>query len=328
MKPSGAAHDGSALPTFVAHADWGTQPAKRQVAVAHLSGSANGHYVIDSIKPADPSAIASGDLRRGLGIPDGVSSAILGFDLPLGLPRAYADRVGVTSFLEFLDGLGEPPWEDVIHPATHASEIALHRPFYPYRPGGTSRQHLTDALGLSSQQLRRLCEGSDAETIFWTLGGKQVGKAAISGWVLLHQALSSGSDIGVWPFDGNIAESIRAHEITVVETYPREFYRWAAPEWPLGSQRWSKTRKEDRQLWAASIATWVSELGMAWTDDVRDMAYDGFGSDSNGEDRFDALIGLLGMIAVVTGALDSGVPSDDPAVVSVEGWILGRTTSM
>ena len=42
---------------------------------------------------------------------------------------------------------------------------------------------------------------------------------------------------------------------------------------------------------------------------------------------FDAVVGLLGMIAVVTGAIDAGVPSDDPAVISTEGWILGRAAN-
>lgn len=36
------------------------------------------------------------------------------------------------------------------------------------------------------------------------------------------------------------------------------------------------------------------------------------------------MVGLLGMISVVTGALESGEPTDDSAVLRVEGWILGR----
>ena len=37
-------------------------------------------------------------------------SAFVGFDFPLGLPAAYADRVGVHSFAALLPGLGEGEW--------------------------------------------------------------------------------------------------------------------------------------------------------------------------------------------------------------------------
>ena len=50
-----------------------------------------------------------------------------------------------------------------------------------------------------------------------------------------------------------------------------------------------------------------------------------FSDDRNGEGEFDAVIGLLAMIAVVTGAIDTSVPADDPAVISTERWILGRS---
>jgi hypothetical protein len=312
------------LPTYIAHADWGLKAAKRQVAVARLLDPATGQYGIESVEAADPQAIARGDLRIGLGVPNDGSGVMLGFDFPLGLPRSYAERAHVSNFLDFINDLGEPPWEDMVRPAEVRSEIGVHRPFYPYRPGGTSRQHLTEALGLSIQQLRRVCEGADAGTLFWTLGSKQVGKAAISGWVLLHDAFQSGCDIGVWPFDGTVEECIQSHEITIVETYPREFYRRAAPQWPMMRQRWSKRRQGDRKCWASSIISWADELEIVWADEVLAMTSEGFGSDSNGEDRFDALIGLLGMIAVAVGALGSGENLYDDSVTTIEGWILGR----
>ena len=50
---------------------------------------------------------------------------------------------------------------------------------------------------------------------------------------------------------------------------------------------------------------------------------DGFGAGADGEDRFDAVVGLLGMLGVVRGRRCSGEP-DDPVVRRVEGWILGQ----
>ena len=64
------------------------------------------------------------------------------------------------------------------------------RPFYPARPGprgSVKRDDLPAALGLESYDvLQRLCDRGhpdrSAAVLFWTLGGNQVGKAAISGW--------------------------------------------------------------------------------------------------------------------------------------------------
>jgi hypothetical protein len=50
---------------------------------------------------------------------------------------------------------------------------------------------------------------------------------------------------------------------------------------------------------------------------------DGFGDDKFGEDRFDAVVGLFGMLAVLLNLRDAGAPQL-PEVQRVEGWILGR----
>ena len=40
------------------------------------------------------------------------------------------------------------------------------------------------------------------------------------------------------------------------------------------------------------------------------------------DDRFDALVGLLGMLSVVLGNRPDGAPGDEPT--RIEGWILGQ----
>ena len=42
-----------------------------------------------------------------------------------------------------------------------------------------------------------------------------------------------------------------------------------------------------------------------------------------GEDPFDAVAGLFGMVNVLLGRRAAGVPGRDEAVRRVEGWILG-----
>src|SRR4029079_19473112 len=95
---------------------------------------------------------------------------------------------GVTSSLETLPGLGRGEWRRFFEPAVLPGEIALGRPFYPARPGGTSQAHLVEGLGVASMDdLLRRCDRRTATrraacSIFWTLGANQVGRAAIAGW--------------------------------------------------------------------------------------------------------------------------------------------------
>jgi hypothetical protein len=57
------------------------------------------------------------------------------------------------------------------------------------------------------------------------------------------------------------------------------------------------------------------------------LIVDGFGPRKDGEDLFDAIVGLLGMLDVVMGGRPSGEP-DDPIVHSLEGWILGQASEV
>jgi len=50
---------------------------------------------------------------------------------------------------------------------------------------------------------------------------------------------------------------------------------------------------------------------------------DGFGASPDGEDRFDAVIGLFGMINVILGNRPAGEPEEE-AIRKIEGWILGQ----
>jgi hypothetical protein len=157
--------------------------------------------------------------------------------------------------------------------------------------------------------------------MFWTLGGKQVGKAALAGWAYLSAA--SPESIRYWPFHGPLTALLDGDPNTVVvsETYPREFYQHFRSG-PGG--RGSKTKQEDRLQWISGLFRWADSLGVSWGVDLVGRVEAGFSDDINGEDEFDAVVGLLGMISVVRGAIESGEPTDDPAVTSVEGWILGR----
>ena len=70
-------------------------------------------------------------------------------------------------------------------------------------------------------------------------------------------------------------------------------------------------------------ADWASDAGVEVAPDLRAEIQDGFGDRSDGEDRFDAVVGLFGMLNVVLGNRSSGEP-DTELVQKVEGWILGQ----
>jgi hypothetical protein len=285
----------------VIHADWGASPKKRWKAEAHRI---EGAWVASAPQRVlDPAALLESDEGR-----------FVGFDFPLGLPLAYARRVGIENFLTALPEFGQGRWSNFYVPAESPDEINPFRPFYPHRPGGTRHEHLRAGVDVASwNQLRRECEQghahrTSAEVMFWTLGPKQVGRAAIAGWRdLIAPVLDQ---IRVWPFQGSLSELLGG-DLVVCETYPSEFYGH------LGLPR-QKTAPARRGA-ATPLLAAARRIGVGLDSHLVDRITAGFEDD----DAYDAFVGLIGMLNVVEGLRPEGSPSGD-AVRRVEGWILGR----
>src|SRR5690606_38760411 len=131
--------------------------------------------------------------------------------------------------------------------------------------------------------------------------------------------------LAIWPFDGALPEFLRSHRFVVAETYPAEIYHHLEVRAVL-RRHGGKRRPGARAACAPSPVAWAERSDLALAPAlVREIA-DGFGPRSVGEARFDAVIGLFGMLNVVRGARPSGEP-DDPAVRRIEGWILGQAAS-
>ena len=308
------------LPGVVAHADWSMHPGKQWIAVAVRERS--GYLAL----PPEPAG-APETLFARLGERSGEGTALLGVDFPIGLPRAYARLAGIDDFVAHLPRLDGQFYAV----ARHAAEIGIARPFYPHAPGvkGTvSRRHLLDGLGLDGPAgLRRRCDHATPERraaspLFWTLGPNQVGRAAIAGWRdLLAPALNAGLDLAIWPFQGSLADLLARHRYVVAESYPAEFYRHLGlPLVRAGSKR----RQESRQACASALLAFAQRIGVRLAPTLEQQIRDGFGPRADGEDPFDATVGLFGVLNVAQGHRPCTVP-DDPAVTRTEGWILGQS---
>jgi hypothetical protein len=309
--------------SVISHADWSINPKKRWMAVAIKQP--NHHWIVHQPTAViDPTSLFT-HLNAQLPHPGCILS---GFDFPIGLPYHFALRAGISDFLTALPLLGHKEWSEFYIPAEIPSQINIHRPFYPNRPGGTKRQHLESGLDLTFDQLFRLCETAHenrraACPLFWTLGGQQVGKAAINGWrsLITPSLFDPKLRLNIWPFSGSLEQLCQPGNIVVAETYPAEFYGHLGLF--TSKVRMSKRRLADRCFYAKKLISWSEDHHLDLDDPLLSSIKDGFGDYINSEDRFDALVGLYGMINVVQGNHPSGEPVPYP-ISKIEGWILGQ----
>jgi len=306
-------------PTLVYHADWGSKPSKRWCATATLG--TDGRYTALEPTPVGDLTVLITNFGDEAGEP-GIVFA--GFDFPIGVPTHYAKRAGISSFRGILPQLGQGIWQDFYSVCEKGEDISAQRPFYPqgaYK--GRLKVDLFQGHGASSiEPLLRLCErGGNGQKqaccLFWTLGGNQVGKAALIGWRdVLAPALQDRGNVLLWPFDGSLQSLFVPGALVVAETYPAECYGWFSDR-PLGS----KGDPENRKRFSSLLLAWAGINNVIIDDCLRQEMLDGFLTGN--DDAFDAVAGLFGMLKVCLGQRPSGEPDDKP-IRDVEGWILGR----
>ncbi|WP_438767590.1 hypothetical protein [Kushneria sp. TE3] len=297
------------------HADWSLSPSKRWCAQARrIEGQ---WHISDSVRIRDIETWRDDVLLSPVH-----GTTLAGFDFPIGVPEQWATRVGVTDFRAWLGTLKETRWRQFFDTAATPEEISLTRPFYPRRASkGIKQSDLTRALQVESfDALRRACErdmsGRKPCPLFWTLGANQVGKAAQAGWrEVIMPALDQGA--ALWPFDGTLAALAQENHCILCETWPTLAARLMKNEL---SPRQSKRRQVDRV--EAGKALFESGLPIVWDGQAKASVVSGFGERADGEDAFDAMLGLLMMIAVVEGHLPAS-STLSPVARHLEGWILG-----
>ena len=171
-----------------------------------------------------------------------------------------------------------------------------------------------DSASRRWDDLRRECDRAHAsrgpaEALFWTLGPRQVGRAAIAGW---RDLLAPAVDrLRVWPFHGTLHDLAAEGGVVVCETYPSEFYGH------LGLPR-AKTHAARLKAAEPLIAA-AGRIGIELDSRALENVQSGFVND----DACDAFVGLIGMLNVLQGFRGEGDVSRS-AVRRVEGWMLGR----
>jgi hypothetical protein len=318
-----AARSRAGLPVSVGHADWGKAAAKCVVSTAELHGG---------VYRARPPAVVgrTGGLIERMGLRgDRGKGVLLGFDFPIGVPRAYARLAGFDNFADWFRALDLD--SEFFEVAAELSQVSRDRPFFPTRisqktPGVKALFHT--ALGLSdSEVLRRTdrahCRRGAASEMFWALGAQAVGNATLAGWkqALCPALAEPGRTYSIWPFDGRLTDLLERSDAVIVETYPREAYGQLGLR--IGSPGTAKTRQSDRRADALQILQRCAENAVLPDDELTGQVLDGFGSTAAGEDLFDAVVGLIGMIQTLRRAPEPDLPNA-LEVRQLEGWMFGQ----
>lgn len=311
--------------SLVAHGDWSGAAAgaaaKRQLAVAHAAG--RGWRLAAPVPATAPASLAELLVDQA-----GGGAALLALDVPIGLPRAFAAAHLATfpGFPAWLDALADDA--PLFRPAALLEEVSAARPFFPAgRVNGPVKAAFLARLGLGGETSLRACDqggrtangGRIARAcgLFWTLGGNQVGKAALSAWrELLRPGRAAG--LRLWPFEGSLATLARPRAVIAAEAYPAEGYARLGLALPS-----AKRRQAWRAAQAGAMRGWASRHGITLAPALARMVDAGFGPSPDGEDAFDATVGALAAITVAAGTDPEGTP-DDPAIRAWEGWMLGR----
>ena len=302
----------------IVHSDWSKHPGGRWCASARRTPTgwrAAGPWPVGDMGAFVERLVALG--RSG--------PTLAAFDFPIGLPKALAEKpafADLPGFRAALAAFGGPGWKMWFTPAGVPAEIGPRRPFYPARPGASAVRHLLDGLGVAAiGDLTRCAERGGpgvraAGCMFWLVGAKTVGKAAIHGWQSVIR-LALERDATLWPFDGELATLAARGGLVLAESYPGDATR------QLGLVVKSKSEPAVLAALAPAVLRWVDDRQIELATDLRDAIASGFSAFApHVGDAFDAAIGLLAAIAVADGAPDGAL--DTKAVRTWEGWILGR----
>ncbi len=163
-------------------------------------------------------------------------------------------------------------------------------------------------------------DGGAAGCMFWTLGAKQAGKAALSGWREV-MVPARAARCAALAFRRRPRRAGRGRRADAGRVLPGRRLRTAR----LQVARQGRPRRGG-PLWRGHLLAWTTSRRVALDAALRAAILGGFPPAAGGDDGFDAAVGLLAAIAVAAGERSAG-PALTPAGRLWEGWILGRRTT-
>lgn len=297
------------LPGLVVAADWGVNWSKRWMARA-VREKGSVAYTLSHPVPVGDSGKFLDRIRRHL--PEG-GTALVGFDFPIGLPAGYAERqFPGRGFREILKQLTAKPPSKFFQPTDTPTLAAPFGPQSSKEGVAFGLAKLAEKLGLQEEDVFRRCDRkSKANSLFYTLGAKQVGRAAGDGWQnVLGPALN---EISLWPFDGALADLLARPGVVVAEIYPALFFGKVSKG--AGKEEGDARRQVFKDVLAKARA---AGLEIVLTPSADEWVEAGFAS----SDDFDPMLSVVGMLHTLL-TEPSLEPFDEPGGRQVEGWILG-----
>ncbi len=132
-------------------------------------------------------------------------------DVPIGLPNGFPEVFGNQGFIEWLSNR-EGGWKDLV--ADSVASQTKDQPFVVCKKGEKK---------FGGKFPQRLCEEkTQGESLYWCVGGKQVGKAALQFWYETLRRLQCHFEdkLAVWPF-----QEVAGKDIVVAECYPAMLYQ-------------------------------------------------------------------------------------------------------
>jgi hypothetical protein len=214
-------------------------------------------------------------------------------DVPIGLPYGFPEVFGEARFVDWLANR-QGNWRELV--ADSVANQTIDRPFVVCKKGEKKYD--------GNFPLRRCEQMTQGESLYWCVGGKQVGKAALQFWhdTLLPLRRAFGDRLAVWPF-----EPIDGKDVVVAECYPAMLYQ------AVWNRRVTKSNPCDvvdaiavareKQLNLCDDKTWLHA--------------------ASSEDEFDMFTTAM---AIASWKCDPDsfltAPQDD-RIRNVEGWMIG-----
>ncbi len=239
---------------------------------------------------------------KGMSVPKPILVVV---DCPIGLPVQPRDvHSGNQTFLEWLESTArrlpnEEAWRDRLI-AKGIGDRSKSKPFVEHRKGEEKKE----IYG------RRKCdEESNGESVYFLLGSKQVGKAALQFWFEVLQPLRERfqNRLVVWPF-----ESLRNGDIVVAECYPALYVK------PVyGSRISNKGNKTEREKALSHL-----RANNRARCEVTNKTWNDAASSDHSFDMFTTAYYILQ-------EMDKGrenillYPKDNLECETIEGWMLG-----